>query len=128
MGYVISKSPDVRINLMVKQEYQAEVVSYCTRMHCRYKKERIFEPGNGETWVTLVDVEPEEGGGRNLGELIGLFYSLEWQNLTEGKQDKFYIVLGTKREKGRKKHARKNRQKTGQRGESGDAGESDSAV
>ena len=126
MSYIISKNPDIHVNLMVKKEYMPELVSYVQRVGCKYEKEVLFDPGNGEEWVTLTNVNGSNG--RDLGDLIGLFYSIEWKTLTEGKHDKFYMILGTNEKKGVKNYAGKNRTKIGQRSEGGDAGESSASA
>ena len=123
MSYIISKSPDVKMNLMVLKQYLPELAGYCERTGCKYDKEVAFDPGNGEEWVTLVNVSG--GNGRKLGDLIGLFYSIEWKNLIEGIEDKFYIVLWNE---GGKKYVGKNRKKAGKRSKGGNAGEPDAAV
>ena len=131
MGYIVCKDPHIRIDFMVREEHQAELVGYIRRMNCEYKKEVRSDLGNGDVWVCLKDIRPakREGGGRvygkQLGELIGLFYSIEWTNLTEGKEDKYYLMLTDRR---REKYAGKNRKKADQRSEGGDAGESNAAV
>lgn len=123
MSYIVSKSPDVKMNLMVLKKHLPELAGYCERTGCKYDKEVAFDPGNGEEWVTLANVSG--GNGRKLGDLIGLFYSIEWKNLTEGIEDKFYIVLWNE---GGKKYAGKNRKKAGKRSKGGNAGEPDAAV
>lgn len=122
MSYVISKHPSVRINLMVKKENLAELVSYVERCGCRYKKEREIVPGNGETWVSLVDIEAENG--KALGDLIGLFYSMEWKNLTEGREEKYYMIIA---ERKGKKYAGKMGPKAGKRSKGGNKGKSNAS-
>jgi len=107
MSYVICKEPGIQIDLMVKKKYHAQLASYVDRMGCTYKKEvtRIIK-GLDEEWVTLKDVASKDG--RGVGQLLGLYYSMDWQGLTEGKEDKFYILIHKVRGK---KYGRKNRKK-----------------
>lgn len=123
MAYVICLNPEVKLDLMVRKEHQAELVSYFARCGCAYKKEKETTFPNGETWVTFKDIYPAHNG-RELGDLIGLFYSMEWKNLIEGQEDKYYILINRRRGK---KYAGKNRKEVRQRSESGDAGEPDTA-
>jgi hypothetical protein len=123
MGYVIIKNPAVQMDLMVKKQYQPQLVSYMERMGVRYANEvtgTIWEDST-EEWVKLYDISGESG--KSVGELIGLFYSLEWGHLTAEDEDKFYIMLHPAR-KGKRKHARKNRKETGTGSNGGDSGES----
>ena len=118
--YIVCKSPVVRLDMMVKEEMHAQLVSYMMRTGCVYESEEKCNPGNGTKWVCLKGIEGPSG--YSLGELIGLFYSLEWGNLIEGHEDKFYLILNTKK-KGKKKHVREDRQETDTGCESGNTGE-----
>ncbi len=117
--YVICREPGIEIDLMVKKRYHAQLASYVDRMGCTYKKEvdRVFK-GTDEEWVTLKNVTSENG--KSIGQLLGLFYSMDWQGLTEGAEDKFYILIHRKR--GKKKNGSRNRKKVDS-GRKGGAGE-----
>lgn len=122
MNYVVCAHPDVQIDLMVDQEFYPQLVSYVQRMGCSYKKERTAKPGNGRVYKVLKDIHGKNGGA--VGELLGLFYSLEWGSLLEGEAArKFYIMINP-RGKGKKKHVGKDRKKAGQGSDGGDSGES----
>ena len=117
MSYVVIKNSSIKMDLVVKKEYQPQLVSYIERMGCTYAKETAGEK-NG--FVCLHDISAP--CGRNIGELIGLFYSLEWGHLVEGlPDDKFYILLNTRKKA--KKHVHKNRKETDSGSEGGDRGE-----
>ena len=109
MGYSICKNPGIRLDLMVEAKYYPQLVGYFQRMGCTYTEERRAEPGNGKQYAVLTDVQGKNG--RAVGELIGLFYSLEWASLKDGTDDKFYILLNP-RKKGKKKNVHKNRKET----------------
>ena len=119
--YIVCKSPVVRLDLMVKKELHAQLVSYFERTGCTYEKEDAGNPGNGEEWVCLKNIEAKRGS--DIGELLGLFYALEWGNLVEGHDDKFYIIMNAKK-KGKKKHVREDRKEVDSGSDSGDSGES----
>ena len=120
MNYVVC-AQDVKIDLMVEQEFYPQLVSYVQRMGCSYTKERTAKPGNGRVYKVLKDIH---GKGGAVGELLGLFYSLEWGALKSDKDArKFYIMINPAR-KGKKKDADKNRKKAGQGSNSGNSGES----
>lgn len=118
MSYVICKEPGTQIDLMFKKEYMPKVVGYIEQAKCSYKKEidRVVK-GIDEEWVTLKDISAENG--RLLGHLLGLYMSLDWEALTRGSEDKFYILIHKARGK---KHGSKNRKKADPGRESG-AGE-----
>lgn len=124
MSYVICKEPNIRIDLMVKKQYYPQLIGYFQRMGCTYKKEIERHFGNDESWIILKNVQADNG--MKIGQLIGLFYSMDWQGLTEGKEDKFYILLNSWK-KG-KKYAGKDRKEIHQGSEVGTAGGSTGAV
>lgn len=116
--YVINKEPGIQIDLMVKRKYLPQLVGYIERMGCGYKKEITRElKALNEEWVTLKDISSENGAG--IGQLLGLYYSMDWQALAEGAEDKFYILIHKARGK---RHGGKNRKKAGSGREAG-AGE-----
>ena len=121
MNYIIHKDPAIRIDMMVDKQFLPTIASYCQRLGCKYEKEVECKPIGERQYVVLRDIS-----GRNeaaVGELIGLFYSLEWGTLMEGEtQKKFYILIN--RRKKAKKHAGRDRKETGEGRESGDSGES----
>ena len=120
MNYIIQKDPAVRIDLMTDKQYLPTLVSYCQRMGCKYEKEVECKPIKGREYVVLKDISGKNGAG--VGELIGLFYSLEWGSLIEGEtQKKFYILINRRRKA--KKHAGKNRKETGAGSDGGNSGE-----
>ena len=118
--YIVCKSPVVRLDLMVKKELHAQLVSYFERTGCTYEKEDAGNPGNGEEWVCLKNIEAKRGS--DIGELLGLFYALEWGNLVEGHDDKFYIIMNAKK-KGKKKNVREDRKEADSGSESRNPGE-----
>ena len=121
MNYIIQKDPSIRIDLMVEKRFLPTMVSYCQRMGCKYEKETECKPIGDRNYVVLKDISGKNGA--TVGELIGLFYSLEWGTLMEGEnQKKFYILIN--RRKKAKKHAGKDRKETGEGRDSGDSGES----
>ena len=107
MSYVICKEPGIKIDLMAKKQYQPQLVGYVRTAHCTYDKEviRVIK-GLNEEWVVLKNVTAENG--KDVGQLIGLFYSMDWIGLTAGAEDKFYILIHKARGK---KHGGKNRKK-----------------
>ena len=121
MNYIIQKDPSIRIDLMCEKQFLPTLVSYCQRMGCNYQKETECPPMNGAQYVVLKDIS-----GRNdaaVGELIGLFYSLEWGSLTEGDAQKKFYILINRRRKGKKKHAGTDRKETGEGRDGGTGGE-----
>lgn len=121
MNYVVAKHPNVLVDMMVEERFYPQLIGYFQRTGCHYKKEREADPKNGKKYRVLKDVT---GPGGNLGELIGLFYSLEWGNLIEGEpHGKFYIMINPRR-KGKKKNVREDRKEADSGSEGGDRGES----
>lgn len=124
--YIICKDPSIQIDLIVREDLLPQLVSYIQRTGCTYAKEKPMNlhgphelDGTAVRHVCLKDVQSTKGV--DLGELIGLFYSLEWGNLVEGREDKFYVMI--KKRKGIKHHVHKNRAETNSGSESGDRGE-----
>lgn len=107
MSYVIFKEPGIKIDLRVKKQYLPQLVGYVRSAHCAYDKEaiQVIKELN-EEWAVLKNVTAENG--KDLGQLIGLFYSMDWIGLTAGAEDKFYFVIHKARGK---KHGGKNRKK-----------------
>ena len=117
MSYVVIKNPAIRIDLVVKKEYLPQLVGYISRMGCTYEAEQ-----DKDDWVCLMDISGPTG--RHIGDTLGLFYSLEWGHLVEGKpEDKFYILLNMRRKKA-KKNVHKNRKEADQGSDGGNSGES----
>ncbi len=119
-SFVLFSNPGVRIDIMILQKYWPKLVSIIERTDCRYYKEDWMELDNGQKYVILRDVKADRPN--KLGELIGLFYSLEWDSLTDTPAEnkppeKFYILIKP-RKKGRK-HVQENRTETGAGCESG---------
>ena len=113
-SFVLFRNPDVRIDIMILQKYWPKLVSIIERTECTYYREDWLELENGQKYVALRDVKADRP--HRLGELIGLFYSLEWDSLTDTPDEnkpaeKFYILIKP-RKKG-KKHDQKDRQETG---------------
>ena len=122
MNYVVCANPNVTLDLMVDEEFYPQLVSYVTRMGCKYAKERTAKPIKGRKYHVLKDITGPNGGA--VGELLGLFYSLEWGTLAKGEsQRKFYIMINQKR-KGTKKHAGKTRKENAKGSDIGTSGES----
>lgn len=121
MNYILCVNPNVRLDLMVEESFYPQLVSYVQRMGCTYAEERTAKPGNGRVYRVLKDIQGKTGGA--VGELIGLFYSLEWNNLKDGESGrKFYMMINPRR-KGKKNNAGKNRKETDQGGNGGNSGE-----
>lgn len=121
MNYVVCANPNTSISLMVPEEFYPQLVSYVQRMGCKYAEERAAKPVNGRNYRVLKDISGPNGGA--VGELLGLFYSLEWGSLVEGEsQRKFYIMINPRR-KGKKKNAGKNRKEADQGSNRGNPGE-----
>lgn len=123
MAYVVCKHPMIQMDLMVKKKYWPNLVSYMERCECTYESEKEYDPGNGETYVCIKDVQSIRGYG--LGELIGLFYGMEWASVTgvRPEVDKFYICLNP-RKRGKKDHDGENRAEADPGRKGGDSGES----
>ena len=120
MSYILHKSPAIKMDIMVLKEFQPQLIGYMQRMNCTYAKEEEIDPKNGKIYILLSDITSKNG--KNLGELIGLYYSLEWGHLNDERDDKFYIILNPRRKKG-KKNVHKDRKETDGRSESGNGGE-----
>ena len=125
MPYIVCKHPVVCMDIMVLQQYWPRLVSIIQRTGCTYDRENWEELPNGDRFIILRNVEAKQG--KQLGELIGLLYGLEWQAMTDESlknlSNKFYILLKPKKRKG-KKHDQANRQEAHTGGESGNRGES----
>ena len=120
MNYIICKHPSIRLDLMCDKQFLPTLVSYCQRMGCKYEKEAACKPIGEREYVVLKDISGKNGA--SVGELIGLFYSLEWGTLMQGESTrKFYILIN--RRKKAKKHAGKDRKETGEGRDSRTAGE-----
>lgn len=119
-NYILCKNPKTQLNLMIDEQFEPQLVSYIQRMGCRYAKETRTKPINGRVYSVLKDIQGPNGAA--VGELIGLFYSLEWGSLMEGTDRKFYIMISQRKEK--KKHAQKNRKADCAGSESGNSGKS----
>ena len=122
-NYILCKSPVVKLDLMVAEEFSAQLVSYMQRMGCTYESDGETEPVPGKKYRVFHDIQHRRGC--NLAELIGLFYSLEWGNLVESNgQSKFYMMLTPHRKgKGKKKHVCEDRTETDSGSNGGDRGE-----
>ncbi len=118
MSYVICKEPGSQIDLMFKKEYLPKVAGYVDSTKCTYKKEvdRTIK-GLGEEWVTLKNVTADNG--LQLGQLLGLYMSLDWEALSRGSEDKFYIPIHKAR--GKRNNGGKDRKAPGA-GREGGAG------
>lgn len=128
MAYVIVKHPVVRMDLMVLEEFWPKVVSIMERTGVTYEKEERVTPENGtETYVVIRDLKGHAPiGGNNLGEFLGLFYGLEWGEVTGGDQSKpkkFYILMSP-RKRG-KDNDHKDRTENHSGSEGGNPGESE---
>lgn len=122
-SFVLFRNPDVRIDIMILQKYWPKLVSIIERTECTYYREDWLELENGRKYVALRDVKADRP--HRLGELIGLFYSLEWDSLTDTPDEtkspeKFYILIKPRKKGG--KHVQRNRQETGAGSEGGSAG------
>lgn len=120
-SFVLFKNPAVRIDIMVLEKFWPKMVSIIKRTECTYYKEDRLEVEGGGTYVAIRDVKADRPN--KLGELIGLLYSLEWDSLTDTKDEnkapeKFYILIKP-RKKGKNHDHQKNRQETGTGRESG---------
>ena len=114
MSYVIFKHPAIRMDLMVRRELWPKLVSHIARCDCTYAEERTtVNKKTGEAWVCVKDVRSLRG--YKIGELIGLFYGLEWEIVQKDEEDnaRFYILLNPR--KGGYNNARKNRKTAGAR-------------
>ena len=120
MNYVFCKNQNLQLDLMVEEAFYPQMVSYIQRMGCRYREERAVTPRKGRIYHVLKDITGPNDAA--VGEVIGLFYSLEWGSLLRGEERKFYIMVNPRR-KGKKKHADKNRKKADQGSNCGDRGE-----
>lgn len=120
-NYIYCANPNLQLNLMIDEQFAPQLVSYIQRMGCTYAKEVHTKPLNGRIYTVLKDIQGKTGAA--VGELIGLFYSLEWGSLTEGDTArKFYIMIGQRRKE--KKNADKTRKEVHTGSNGGDRGES----
>ena len=115
--YVISKSPVVKMDIMVAKEYLPMLASHCKLSGCSYEREEEVTL-HDRAWVCLKNVE---GKGHQLGVLLGCMYGYEKINGID-PNEKFYIILNAKK-KGKKKNVCEDRAKVDARSESGTAGE-----
>ena len=122
MNYILSKDPSIRLDLMIDEQFAPQLVSYIERMGCKYVKEAVVKPVNGRIYRVLKDISGPNGAA--VGELIGLFYSLEWGSRVEGEAARKFYMMVYPRRKEKKKHANKNRKKADQGSNGGDRGES----
>ena len=114
MSYIICKSNNVQMDLMVLKKYQPQLVGYMRQYGCTYDREDEWEH-KGKKYVVLKDIRGKRG--KSLGDVIGLFYSLEWNSLIEGSsEDKFYITMNARRRA--KNHADADRTETCEGGDS----------
>ena len=121
MNYILMKDNSIRLDLIVDREFLPQMVGYVTRMGCTYTEEKQIEGIKGRDYVLLRDIQGPTCA--SVGELLGLFYSLEWGSVTKGGDGrKFYIMLNSRR-KGRKKNADKDRKEAGKGSHCGDHGE-----
>lgn len=104
MAYMICKHPAVRMDLMVREECWAKVVSIAQRTGVTYEKEEHVDLEGGEKkYILIRDLKGHAPiGGNNLGEFIGLLYGLEWDDVIAQipEQKKFYILM-TPRKRGK---------------------------
>ena len=120
MAYMVMKSPAVTIDIMVEKKYLPQLVSYIARMGCVYASERESGPVKGREYVILKDISSNSGKG--VGELFNLFYSMAWPTKMGDPEDKFYIMLNTRKRE--RKDVGENRSETSQGCDSGDQRES----
>lgn len=123
MAHVIFKHPLIRMDLMVRKKYWPKLVAYIRRCECFYEEENPYDPGNGEEWIRVKDVQSLRG--YEIGNLVGLFYGMEWDSAInpENQADKFYICLNL-RKRGKNENDLKDRKEAGPGCKSGAAGES----
>ena len=96
MPYIVFKQPGIRIDLKVEKKFHVNLVSSMRRLDCSYRKE-IEKTENGQTWVILKDVTSNKP--YQLGELLGLFFSMDWVDAVSGNDKKFYVMINQKRSK-----------------------------
>lgn len=121
MNYIVHADPNVSLDLMVEESFYPQLVSYFERMKCRYTEERAVKPVKDRNYRVLKDISGPNGA--SVGELLGLFYSLEWGSLREGETGKKFYIMIHQRRKGKKKNAGKNRKEADQGSNGGDSGE-----
>lgn len=130
MYIMVKDDNQTRLDLMFPKKYIAQVASLMTRYDCSYRKEQEKTLANGETVVCFKDIRKgPNGNGRTIGELLHVFYSLEWDNMVgnvdpSAAEDKFYIMFSPARKKRRmKKNVYKNRKEANEGSNRGTAGE-----
>ena len=137
MPYMIYQHPAVQTDLMFPERYWAKIAAACERTHCTYSEEELLDLPTGR-YIIMRDVRPVREnrqisgdicGANEVGELIGLFYAMEWDAVTLTPSElgsgpkKFYIL--TKPRKRAKKNVQKNRTKADPGRQSGNSGEPD---
>lgn len=121
MSHTIFKHPLVRMDLMVKKEYWPKLIGAIQSCECTYKEEVETKLDDGTEWICVKDISSLRGYG--LGNLIGLFYGLEWKPLSDEVEDeKFYILLSLRKEK--KKNGEQDREKVHSGSKGGTGGKS----
>ena len=130
MYIMVKDDNQTRLDLMFPKKYIAQVASLMTRYDCSYRKAQEKTLANGETVVCFKDIRKgPNGNGRTIGELLHVFYSLEWDNMVgnadpSAAEDKFYIMFSPARKKRRmKKNVYKNRKEANEGSNSGIGGE-----
>lgn len=125
MPYIVCKHPGIRMDIMVRRQYWADVVGMIERTGCTYWREDHVEPVKDEPYVILRDIQAKKD--HQLGEFLGLLYGLEWKAVTEPEirdvPRKFYILLRQRKGKKEKRHAEEVREEIRPGSESGDRGE-----
>lgn len=133
MPYMICQHPAVQTDLMFPERYWVKIASHVVSTRCTYSEEELLDLPTGR-YIIMRDVRPVREnrqisgdicGANEVGELIGLFYAMEWDAVTDGEEGpkKFYIL--TKPRKRAKKNVQKNRTKADPGRQSGNSGESD---
>lgn len=113
MAYIVCKAPGVCVDLMVRKEYWPKLVSHIQRCSCTYEKEVEVDLGDGNEWLCVKDIRSMYG--YELGTLLGLFYGMEWDNMTKNgaKEEKYYLLINNR------KREKKNDGKTGSETDAG---------
>lgn len=122
MAYVICQHPAVRINLTFEKEFWPKVVSIIERCEGKYEEEiHIHENSGRKEFIMLKGVTALHNW--QVGEILGLYYSLEFQAEDKTPENhKFYISV-TIRKKA-KKDVRENRKEIHSGSQGRAAGES----
>ena len=130
MSYVVCKHPGVRVDIMVKRQYWADIVALIDRTGCSYWKEDHVQPVKDDPYVILRDVQAPKGN--QLGDFIGLLYNferdLENQVVADSESAntirKFYVLIRPRKGKKEKNHAEEIREEVHAGSDSGTRGES----